>query len=442
VTRFIGIDLGTSFLKGAVLDLDQRAVGPARRVPAPGPVPGLPPTRDELGPAAVVDAVRQLVGELLAEAPDATGLVMCSQMHGLVFTDERGVALSNAITWKDQRGLEPSPHGPGTVIDELARTVTDEEQHQTGREVRPGVPISTLAWLRDHGALVPGAYPASLPDFVLANLCQCEPTTDATNAAAHGLFDLAANDWHRSLIAKLGLDGLRWPRVRPFGEVIGWPEFGGRQLGCFTPIGDQQCALVGGGLEERELSLNIATGSQVSLASRELLRGPFQTRPYFDGLRLRTLVQVPAGRSLTVLVNLLTEISRSAGAEGPEPWPYIARAVDAVPDTDLDVDLAFFASLTGDRGRIDNIREDNLTVGHLFAAAFRWMGQHYARCAEVVAPDREWDRVVFSGGLAHAFPRLRQEVLTQLGNPPHRLSPTPEDTLQGLLALALVCDGL
>jgi sugar (pentulose or hexulose) kinase len=441
VTRFIGIDLGTTFLKGAVLDLDRCVVGPARRVPAPDPVSGLPPTRHELDPAAVVSAVRRLSAELLDEALDAVGLVLCSQMHGLVLTDAHGNARSNAVTWKDQRGLEPAAHGPGSVADNLTRTLTEDEQHQTGRELRPGVPITTLRWFQDRGLLEPDTYPAALPDFVLANLCGCEPTTDPTNAAAHGLFDLSRNDWHRDLIARLGLDGLRWPRVRPFGELVGIADIAGRRVPCFTPVGDQQCALVGGGLGERELSLNIATGSQVSLLARDLPRGEFQVRPYFDGLWLRTLVQIPAGRSLAVLVELLTEISRAAGVDGPDPWAYIGRAVEIVPETDLDVDLAFFASLTGDRGRIANIRENNLTVGHLFAAAFRWMGRHYAQCAGVVSPGREWDRVVFSGGLAHAFPRLRREILDHLTHPPHRLSPTSEDTLRGLLTLAQVCAG-
>ena len=110
-------------------------------------------------------------------------------------------------------------------------------------------------------------------------------------------------------------------------------------------------------------------------------------------------------------------------------------------ESDLEVDLSFFASLTGDRGRIANIHEGNLTVGHLFAAAFRSMAANYARCAAALSPEKDWDRVVFSGGLALRFPRLRRDVLAALGNPAYRITPGEEDTLRGLLALALVCDG-
>ena len=432
--RFLGIDLGTTFLKGAVLDLDARSFGAVRRVPVPAPLSGLPPTRCELDPLAVVAAVRTLLRELLREAPEASGLVMCSQMHGLVFTDEQGNPHSNAITWQDQRAIEATTRGTGSVFDELTRLVTPAEQEAIGRELRVGVPITALHWLRERGMLPAKSFAASLPDFVLANLCGVEPATDSTNAAAHGLLDLDHHDWHHGLIAKLGLGSLRWPRIRPFGEVIGVTRIDGHALTCYTPVGDQQCALAGTGLASGEMSLNISTGSQVSLLSRTRPVGEFQVRPYFDGQWLRTIVQVPAGRSLALLVELLTEMGTPA-----DPWGYIARAVEEVGEPDLDVDLGFFGNVGG--GRIAGIRGVNLTVGHLFAAAFRSMAANYAHCTAVIAPGHEWERVAFSGGIAQRFPRLRREVLAALGIPPHRLCPTEEDTLQGLLTLALVCAG-
>jgi hypothetical protein len=164
-------------------------------------------------------------------------------------------------------------------------------------------------------------------------------------------------------------------------------------------------------------------------------------RPYFDGKWLRTIVSVPAGRSLGLLVDLLTEIARANGHADLDSWSYVATAVKTVSETDLEVDLSFFASLTGDRGSIRNVHEGNLTVGHLFASAFRTMAGNYARCTAILSPNREWNRVVFSGGLVQRFETLRHDILTRLGNPPHRHCAVEEDTLAGLLALAKVCAG-
>ncbi len=101
--RFIGLDLGTSFIKGAVLDLDRLTLSHIRRQPFPEPVSGLPALFYEVEPEKVVLATRLLLEELLALAPDCAGLVMCSQMHGLVLATEQGEARSNCITWQDQR---------------------------------------------------------------------------------------------------------------------------------------------------------------------------------------------------------------------------------------------------------------------------------------------------------------------------------------------------
>jgi sugar (pentulose or hexulose) kinase len=94
----------------------------------------------------------------------------------------------------------------------------------------------------------------------------------------------------------------------------------------------------------------------------------------------------------------------------------------------------------GERGSITNVREENLTVGHLFRATFAGMADNYAHCALRIAPGRDWTRLVFSGGVALRIALLRQLVCERLGNA-HRLAASEEDTLLGLLALALHFSG-
>ena len=438
--RFLGIDLGTSFFKGAVLDPATGAIDHVTRRPCPEPVAGLPEGRHELDPREVLDAVRRLLDDLMRVGPDAVGLVLCGQMHGLVFTDQRGQPLSNIITWKDQRVLEPLPGGePTTYFAALSALLTPEEHARVGREVRVGLPIANLFWLARNNQLKAGTHVVSLPDFVAAILCGVEPTTDATNASAAGLYDVDAENWDCALIDKLGLSELRWPRVRKFGEAVGIVEIGGRRATSFTPVGDYQCALAGAHLQPGELSLNISTGSQVSILSDSRRTDDGLVRPYFDGQWLRTIVQIPAGRSLALLVDLLTEIPRSQGLSLTDPWDSIDLAISGIETTDLEVDLSFYAGALGDRGGIANLREGNAMIGHLFLAAFQAMARNYAACAHRLSPAAGWDRVVFSGGLAQRFPRLRAEILRELGVADHRLCDAKEDALLGLLNLAKRC---
>ncbi len=437
--RYLAIDLGSSFIKGAVLDLDARSFAHVHRAPFPTPIAGLPPLHFEIDPRQIVDATRALIDDLARDAPDCAGIVLCSQMHGLVLLDARGEPASNAITWRDQRALAPHPAG-GTVFEQLEQRISLEDRHRLGNELRPGLPLCALFWLAEMGQLPAGATAAALPDFVLAQLCGAPPATEPTIAAAQGMLDLAARDWHMPLLEALGLGRLGLPAIHDPRTPVGETSVGARRLPCYPAIGDQQCALLGAALAPGELSLNIATGSQVSLIRPTLVFGDYQVRPFFDGGWLNTITHIPAGRSLELLVTLLCELAESQGVHVPDPWVAIARAVDATPETDLTIDLAFFASSLGDRGAIGNIHERNLTAGHLFRAAFERMAATYATCARRLAPEGDWQQLVFSGGLAQNLVALRTSIVRRFGAR-HRVCVTPEDTLQGLLALALVCSG-
>ena len=438
---FLGIDLGTSFIKGAVLDLDALAIRHSERLPFPDPIRGLDPAFREFDPAEIVAVTRALLDRLLRRAPEAAGIVMCSQLHGLVLTSGDGQARSNALNWQDQRALQPWPGSHGSYFDEVNRRLTHEERRQLGNEARPGVPLCYLFWLAQN-RLLPAEtiIAAGLPNYVVANLCGCPPKSDLTNAFGHGALNVEILDWHWPVIEKLGLDRVRWPEIVPQGTVLGEYDVGSRSLPVFVPVGDYQCSQVGAFLDEGELSVNISTGSAVIQLARGCEFGDFQTRPWFDGRFLKTITHIPGGRALNALVRLLAELAEAQGVKLRDPWDYILGEAAKVELTDLRVDPAFYFSAMGDRGGITNVREENLHVGPLFHAAFAGMADNYARCAVRLSPDKDWTRLVFSGGVALKTALLRRLICERLGQI-HRLAASEEDTLLGLLVLSLAFSG-
>lgn len=441
----LALDLGTTFIKGAVLDLDHLCLRHIRRQPFPNPLPNLPPLFYEVDPHLLVATVRALLTELLALAPACEGIVMCTQMHGMVLCTAQGEALSNVITWQDQRSLTPHPSGQGTHLAQILERTTAQAQLEVGHEIQPSRPVCYLYWLAANDRLPQAeVIPAALADFVIANLAGAAPTIELTNAGAHGTLNLTTMQWHEGILAPLGLAHLRWPTIHPFGPPVATVQIAGRALPCYAPVGDHQCAVVGALLAPDELSLNISTGSQVSLSTNQLALGDYQTRPFFDGRFLNTVTGIPAGRALNHLVNLLTELAQLQGKPLADPWPAIAQAAATVtrPGTqsELAVNLSFFDSVGGSSGAITNIREDNLTVGHLFHAAFQNMTTNYYRSALRLNADQPWRRLVFSGGLAQKIEVLQTLIREQFQRET-RLCPSTEDTLVGLLALGHVATG-
>ena len=434
---FIGIDLGTSFIKIAVMDLDTCALQRVRRIPFPEPIAGLDPFRCEFNPEDILSAVRELLAEMSDLSDGIDGVVMCTQMSCLVMMDREGKVRSNCIGWRDQRVLEPHPSNSGSYYEVLKTRITEQQRKQLGNELPPGAPICFLFWMVEQHKLESGLIPVSLADFVLSVLCDSASSVDCTNAMAYELLNLTTLQWHFELIRELALDKLQWPPILAHGEIVGRVQIGNRKVPCYTPVGDYQCALAGALLDERELSLNISTGSQVSRLTEELVLGNYQTRPFFDEKFTNTISHLPAGRSLNVLVDLITELPRAQQLDFPDPWQYIAKVSKQSDGSDLKVNLGFFPGPRGNQGGISHVREQNLTVGSLFRAAFENMAENYSECADHIWPARSWQNVVFSGGLVRKN-ELLQKLIQQKLNTPYRLCPLEEDTLLGLMVLALV----
>ena len=197
----------------------------------------------------------------------------------------------------------------------------------------------------------------------------------------------------------------------------------GRRVPCYAPVGDYQCALAGALFGAEELSLNIATGSQISRMTPALALGDYQTRPFFDGKFLNTFTGLPGGP-------LAERAGRSSDARcrRPRAWNWRTpgsgsrRPAADAPDTDLEVDLSFFGPTRPGQGQIANIRGSNLTVGQLFRAAFKHMAETNFQHALRIWPERAWRNLLFSGGLACKLEVLRQAIQRRF---PHRLSNHP-----------------
>lgn len=439
--RCVGIDIGSSSIKGGVLNSASGLIEDVVRVPFPEPVGGLPPGWHEVCPAAVLSGVREVLGELLQRCPDATRIRFCSQMGGILLMDGgTGSALTNYLSWRDQRTLHPAPGvkpagglNRGSLLDELRGLYAEDLFSEVGRELKPGSATALLYWLVRHGSLPVEAIPVTIGDYVTAALCDVLPRMHRTQGL--GMINLRTGDWHHEALRLCGLECLSWPEFAADAEPVGECVWQGRSLECYASIGDQQAALRGIELLPGELSVNMSTGAQVSRITVGFEPADCQTRCWFGGQYLNTITHIPAGRSLTVLEALLTELPRAAGIAVENSWALIGEACEAAGDAGgLGCDLSFFAGALGSEGSLTGITTENLTVGRLFQAAFDFMADAAALCAARLSPEARWNQVAVSGGLVQSFPALKRKLAARLPWPMREAAGT-EETLTGLLLL-------
>lgn len=427
--RCLGLDIGSSSIKGAVLDLETSQVSHIVKEPFPDPIGGLPPGFHEVDPEEIYARALSVIDRLNIHAPEATTLLSCGQMGGIMLVDRKLRAVTNYLSWRDQRTTTADRNGM-TTLNRLRNCWPDAVFEELGKELKPGSATSLLYWLSQHKQLPPETTPITVGDFIIARLCHAVPRMERTHTI--GLSNLRTGDWHHKAFAAVGIDWLYWPPITTEREPIGSVQRHGKTLTCYPVIGDQQAALRGIRLQPDELSINASTGSQVSQITAKFRPGDCQTRPWFDGQFMNTITHIPAGRSLTVLEALLTELPRMAGFRIENSWELIRRAADSATGDGLACDLSFFASAMGNDGRITGITTDNLTAGNLFDAAFEFMADSYLTCSRRMSPIPTWNQLAISGGLVQSFSSLRSKIESRFPLPIRDVA-EQEETLMGLI---------
>lgn len=405
------LDLGATYIKAALFD-SAGAMSESARVPFPAFLDELGPRR-EVETTKILEAVEALLARVSGSRGKSARVMVSCQMQGFVFVDKKTLKpLSHFISWQDGRSLK--------YREELDAHVDARLRGELGNEWKPGHAATTWYALRMEKELPVGAVPLSIGDFVIAAMSGSLPRMHATNASGFGCWNVARAEWAREVPRRLGLEDVSLPDatvdIVPQGETRYGPI-----MSC---IGDQQAALYGAGLGSSQISINVATGSQVSCLATSFggAEAGFQTRPYFEGRYLRTITHLPAGRAVTFLLAALG--GRIEDIELPIGFT-----------SDLRVNLSFFPGALGERGALENIREGNLTKEDALYAAYEAMSSNYRDAIAKLDPRAEKTELLGSGGMLLKSRLLREMLVAKTGR---KLVPSAseEDALTGLFKLS------
>lgn len=208
---YIGLDLGTSGLKGVVIDENQGVVAEATASLAVSrPAEG----QSEQSPADWIAAAETVMDGLARRTSLAAvkGLGLSGQMHGATLLDAADEVLRPCILWNDTRA-----HAEAAVLDgdPMFRRIT-------GNIVFPGFTAPKLDWLRLHEPqLWQRVARVLLPKDYLRLWLTGEHVAEMSDAAGTSWFDTGARDWSDDLLAATGLSRAQMPRLVEGSEVSG-----------------------------------------------------------------------------------------------------------------------------------------------------------------------------------------------------------------------------
>lgn len=359
-----GFDIGTSGLKGVLVDQNGRTIAAASSPwSIESPRPGWFEQSPEVWWAALVDVARTLLST--APPPDVIGL--SGQMHGPVLLDDVGAVLSPTILWNDQRSADQCAE-----INDLTGTRIAE---WTLNLPRTAFTSTKLLWLRRHRPDIYARIAAAMlpKDFVRFRLSG-QHATDMTDASGTGLFDVRTRSWSTSTLSALGIPSEWLPRVFGSADVTGCVDRNaaaatGLRVG--TPIvggaADQMAAAMGIGIVSSEMmSINIGTSGVVAAQVNNAVtdqRGVFHTFCHAvpETWQLMAGVQSAGGSFQWYCDTVGTPETSAARRTGADPFQAVCRAAeDAPPGAE---GLVFLPYLTGERSPHNDPRARGCWLG-------------------------------------------------------------------------------
>ncbi|MCX7287423.1 MAG: xylulokinase [Rhodobacterales bacterium] len=207
---FIGLDLGTSGLKGILIGENQDVLAEAT---APLTVSRPAAGWSEQAPSDWISAAEAVLDQLSAKGlGHVRGIGLSGHMHGATLLDAGDEVLRPCILWNDTRAHEEAAELDG---DPMFRRLT-------GNIVFPGFTAPKLLWVRAHEPRIwDRVAKVLLPKDYLRLWLTGDHVGEMSDASGTSWLDTGRRDWSDDLLAATGLSRNHMPRLVEGSTVSG-----------------------------------------------------------------------------------------------------------------------------------------------------------------------------------------------------------------------------
>lgn len=421
MTALIGIDLGTSSVKTALIDRDtlQILAEATEEYSVSHPKLGYAEQNPDHWWSAVVKTVRRVMSKFPDQ--EIVGIGIDGQMHGTVTINKKGEWVHPAIIWADTRTVSEVQH--------LTERIQSEPDTFTDVSGLPaaGFMAVTLMWLAEHHPdVLEQTHKVLLPKDAIRYKLTGTIGTDASDASATWLMDVQTGEWSSKLLDICGIDPDLMPTIDASHAIIGdltttvADELG---LSAGIPViagsADLPAQGLGHGLFQTGTGLiTVGTGGQVFVPLNQPTLDPqhryYTFRHNVPDVWYAQAAILSAGLSLRWLRDTL------GMDDMPNAFVYLSSLADEV--TVGADNLLFLPYLAGERTPHMNPLASAMffglrlhhTRGHLARAVMEGVAFALKSCVELIATDLQ--KIFLSGGAAQS-PVWRQILADVLNTP-------------------------
>lgn len=311
--RAMGIDIGTTTASIIMMDADSGEILGSKTIAHDSFLEGHVPQSKIQDVQKLYQAAEGAVIELSNEfgAPDCIGLT--GQMHGMLYVDENGEAVSPVYIWQDGCGNFKMKDGRSYA----------EALRETGGAASTGFGLTSHFYLQKNHMISDNAVKMStISDYIGMKLCgRKEPVIAKDMAASWGCFDLKNGKFLVEEMKAVGVDVSFLPELLDNHQVMGYTVSKASSecqdvipagIPVVVSLGDNQASVLGSVQDLCETVLiNIGTGSQVSVGTADYydVSGSIELRPCVGDSALLVGSGLCGGRAYAMLEKFYREVT-------------------------------------------------------------------------------------------------------------------------------------
>ncbi len=484
--KAIGLDIGTTTVCGVLVDAKTGELLDAKTLTNDSVIESVHTYERTQDADKILVKCKNILEEYLSEQEDIVSIGVTGQMHGIVYVDENGVAVSPLYTWQDGRGDLCCPDIQNDIQKKL--TVADSETVEnidngnkvadnaevaelgngaityaaelsqlTGYHMASGFGLTTNYYNTKHG-LVPEEAKSfcTIPDYVAMSLAgEKRPKMHQTMAASLGLYNMEAGDFDRTSVEKAGMNPELLPEVATTSTICGaytadmekYPAYAGKTIPVAVAFGDNQASFLGSVNQDCKVLLNVGTGGQVSVYSEELIKADgIECRPYLKGSYLMAGSSLCGGYSYNLAKRFFEEIYALAGVGCPKDIYSIMNRIAgeaAEKEKTLTVDTRFNGSRENPAltGSITGLTVDTFHPGDLAYGVLRGLCEELYQFYNVLPEKlKDGSHFVGSGNGIRKNPLL-QKIASDRFRMKLRIPKYAEEAAYGAVLFSMLASG-
>lgn len=433
--KSIGIDIGTTTISIVVTDNQKFHLEKKYTIDNGSFISGKYSWERLQDPRIILSKVQEVLEEIVNSFDDISAIGLTGQMHGIVYTDKTGAAVSPLYTWQDGRGGQPDFNGS---------SICAEIKKKFDIKLPPGYGMSTHLYNVRKG-IVPSeaASFCTIGDYIgMALTGRVSPLVHISQAMGMGFYDYQTKSFMTDVIVAGGADSGLLPQITE--DLVSLGLYQG--IPVSVSIGDNQASFLGSVRDgENTILVNVGTGSQISVLSNAYCDGPgIEVRPITGDLYLLVGSAICGGSAFAALEKFFREYAVAAGAPDTVQYDIMKRLAKQQADQGWKIKTTFSGTreCPDETGSIHGINVTNFHPASMIRGVLYGMAEELHELYKVMEENAgiRKSRLLASGnGIRRNT--LLQDIMQECFGMPIEVEKNEEEAAVGAAISALAAIG-